>query len=276
MSEITNKEPTKLLKAWAKSAKTLPIRFRLTRIPFIGTKLFKNSFVGDDSTKAWTVPINQEIHIPDNYHLPLEVVRPLIEKSAFIGTMNGCVCRIAFDCKKYPHNLGTLVLGRAFKNAPEDALIQLSVEEALEHAELAVSLGLVPTIIWEKENQTVFGAPMNTGLAICFCCDCCCDYRLGLRIGNKAFKKKVFRPEGVSLVVSNDCELCGDCAEPDVCSASAISLGETKAEIDLDKCVGCCHCVTVCPNKAISVALDPEVDVVGKLLARVQEYTSVD
>jgi UDP-glucose 4-epimerase len=272
MKEKFDKEPTPLLKEWAKGIRTLPIRFRLTRIPFIGEKLFKDSFVGDPSTKAWMVPVQEEIDVPDSVHLPVEVVRELIKKSAYRGTMNGCPCRVGFDCQEFPQNFGCLALG----NASEEELVPLSVEEALEHADHALEIGLVPTIIWERENQTVFGAEMNKGLAICYCCDCCCDYRLGLRVGNKAFKKKVFRPEGISLVVSDDCVLCGDCAEPDVCSVYAISLGVKKSIIDLDKCVGCSHCVMVCPENAISFVLDPEVDVVGRLLKKVEEYTKVD
>jgi UDP-glucose 4-epimerase len=276
MSNESKYKKTAALLDWAKSARSLPMRFRLTRLPIIGKVLFKDSFVGDPSTKAWLVPVHENISIPGNVHLPLDVIRPLIEKSAHRASLNGCVCREAFDCKTFAHEIGCLFLGRAFKDPIKTGMISLTVEEALNRAEEAVRLGLVPTIIWERENQTLFGAPMNSGLAICFCCDCCCDYRMGLRLGNKAFKKKVFRPEGVSVVVSEACELCGDCAEPEVCSAGAITLGVTSSMIDLEKCVGCGHCILICPNRAITFQLDPQIDVVGRLLAKVEEFTSVE
>jgi ferredoxin len=56
---------------------------------------------------------------------------------------------------------------------------------------------------------------------------------------------------------------------------SAITLGRVKSEIDLDMCVGCGHCVATCPNNAISFELDPQVDVVGKLMAHVEAFVDV-
>jgi dissimilatory sulfite reductase (desulfoviridin) alpha/beta subunit len=94
-------------------------------------------------------------------------------------------------------------------------------------------------------------------------------------MGGQKFRKKVFRPEGVTVVVSDDCDLLGDCAVPDVCSVDAVSLGPSKAEIDLEKCVGCGHCVQVCPIEAISFEFDPEVDIVGELISKVETYTTI-
>ena len=99
---------------------------------------------------------------------------------------------------------------------------------------------------------------------------------MGLRIGNKAFNKKVSRSEGVSVVVGDACVACGTCAQPEVCSASAITLGPNRAEIDLQRCVGCGHCMQVCPEGVISFVFDPEVDVGGRLLNQVEAVTSVE
>jgi ferredoxin len=55
----------------------------------------------------------------------------------------------------------------------------------------------------------------------------------------------------------------------------AITLGPIKAEIDLNKCVGCGHCMQVCPVDAISFEIDPEADVVGRLIAQVEAVTDI-
>ena len=257
---------------WVRS---LPLRFRLTRIPIVGRYLFRSSFVGDPTTHAWLVPIGEDIDQPDSVHMPLDVLRPLIEKAAARARAARCVCREAFECQDFPIDVACIFLGSAFVNAGELGLEPLGVNEAVAHVEHAVSLGLVPTLIWEREILSTFGKPKDTGLAVCLCCDCCCDYRVGLRLGSKQFRQRVFRPEGVTVVVGDACELCGTCAEPEVCSVRAITLGSEKAEIDLEECVGCGHCVMVCPSDAIAFELDPEVDVVGSLLAQVETVTNI-
>jgi UDP-glucose 4-epimerase len=253
----------------------LPFLFRLTRIPLVGRLIFRDSFVGDPTTKAWMVPVHEPIALPDSVHLPLDLLRPMIEKAAAIARVKECMCRRAFHCKYHPHDIACLALGSPFQDAEKHGLERLTQAEAIKHVEAAVTSGLVPTVIWEKEMETIFDAPRHRGLAVCFCCDCCCDYRLGLRRGGPRFRQKVFRPEGVSVIVDDSCNLCGICAEPDVCSVNAIRLGEDQAMIDLSRCVGCGHCVQVCPSEAISFVVDPNVDVIGKLLAHVEAYTDI-
>lgn len=50
--------------------------------------------------------------------------------------------------------------------------------------------------------------------------------------------------------VSDECVACGACV--DTCPVSAITLGDTKAEIDADTCVDCGACEGVCPTGAIA------------------------
>lgn len=258
-----------------KWVRSLPLKIRLTRIPIIGKYLFRDTVIGDPSWKAWMVPVHEDIRQPDNVHLPLDVLRPIVEKASHIGRVKECMCRKAFECETYPHDLACLFFGEAAAKSEKHGLIRLSTEEAIAHIEHAVGLGLVPTIIYEKEIQTILEAPEEKGLALCLCCDCCCDVRLSLRMAGEDFRKKVIRPEGVSVVVSDDCQLCGDCTEPEVCSVSAITLGSSKSEIDLEVCVGCGHCIQICPNEAISFEVDPEANIVGKLIAQVEAVTDV-
>jgi UDP-glucose 4-epimerase len=253
----------------------LPFRFFITRIPFIGKFFDRNTFVGDPTTRAWLIPVHEEITMLDSIYLPLDILKPLIEQSVYRAIPPFCLCREAFNCESFPHDLACLTLGAVAIDAEKFGMKNITIEDAISHVEKAVSVGLAPMIVWERGNQTLFGLEENKGLAVCFCCNCCCDYRMGLRLGNKDFRKKVFRPEGVSVVVSDECVSCGECSKPEVCSISAITQGEEKAHINLDLCVGCGACIAVCPEKAISFVFDPETDIVGKLLAKIGEHTSV-
>lgn len=255
----------------------LPTTFRLTRIPVIGKRLYHDSFVGDPTARNWVVPVSESVSTDlTNVHLPLDILKPMIGSAAYQGRVKQCICRTAFDCKNFPHEgVSCLVLGSAFEGSDEGGhLEELTKEEALAHVEKAINLGLVPTIVWDNDIE-IGGRDRNKGIVVCLCCDCCCDIRLGLRLGNEDFKKKVIRPEGISLVVSDACALCGTCAEPELCSVRAIHLGPEKSIIDLDLCVGCGQCVRVCPEHAISFVFDPEVDIVRNLISEVGSYTDI-
>ena len=53
-------------------------------------------------------------------------------------------------------------------------------------------------------------------------------------------------------VISDDCTMCGACAEE--CPVDAISEGDPKYKIDPDECTDCGACAEVCPVDAISEA----------------------
>lgn len=49
----------------------------------------------------------------------------------------------------------------------------------------------------------------------------------------------------MAYVISDECVMCGACAE--ACPQSAISQGDSKYQIDADKCISCGECGSVCP-----------------------------
>jgi len=265
---------------WARMIKwmrALPIMFRLIRIPLVGRLLFRDSFVGDPTARNWVIPVHEELPALTSVHLPFNVLQPMIEMAAVRARAAKCICRSSFGCEVYPEDVGCLFLGSAFKSAEitgEGFIKLLTVEEALAHAHHAVEIGLVPTIVWDNDTE-MCGGSRNTGIAVCFCCDCCCDIRLGLKLGGEGFRKKVSRIEGVDVVVQPECNLCGACTDPGVCPSKAIRLGKVQAEIDLERCVGCGQCIPVCPSNAISFSIDKSVDVVGRLIDQVKEVTDI-
>ncbi len=53
------------------------------------------------------------------------------------------------------------------------------------------------------------------------------------------------------LVVYDRCNLCGLCI--DECDQGALTLGETRAEVDNSRCIFCGYCAAVCPEYVIRV-----------------------
>jgi ferredoxin len=54
----------------------------------------------------------------------------------------------------------------------------------------------------------------------------------------------------MAYVISDECTMCGSCAE--VCPVEAISEGDDKYVIDADLCTDCGTCEAECPVEAIS------------------------
>ena len=70
-----------------------------------------------------------------------------------------------------------------------------------------------------------------------------------LGMGCSSRKGKMRQHASMRPKVSDECTLCGDCY--DHCPADAITLGDVKAGIDRDKCIGCGECVAVCRFGAV-------------------------
>ncbi len=54
----------------------------------------------------------------------------------------------------------------------------------------------------------------------------------------------------MAFVITDDCIMCGTCAEE--CPVGAISEGDGKYVIDQDSCLECGTCEASCPNGAIT------------------------
>lgn len=64
------------------------------------------------------------------------------------------------------------------------------------------------------------------------------------------------------IAVSEDCTLCGICAEQ--CPVTAIDT-ESPASTDPKKCILCCACIKVCPERARSMKDGPIKDIARRL-----------
>jgi ferredoxin len=262
--------PKKRDRTWEDELKfmyKLPRAFRLTRLPIIGRYLYRNTPIGDPQARNWIIPVNQVIQRGKSMALPMEVITALFEKASALRRSPVCVCRTAYECQRYPRDIACIWMGKNSKAMPDYWGQEISRDEAIAHAKRALGHGLVPSIVYDKTMVNL--------LALCFCCDCCCDIRLGLRLGPKAFWERVTPPPGVTAIVDENCCLCGDCIQEGLCVVKAISLGEERAEIDVETCVACGRCAEVCPVAAIHFEIDSDVNVVEMLLSSIGECTDI-
>jgi ferredoxin len=146
------------------------------------------------------------------------------------------------------------------------------VEEAMAHMRRAMEAGLTPLVVHAAFDAWLVGIPYHRMLAVCFCCDCCCTIRHGLRLGPPAFWDTVVRLPGLAVEVGDGCTGCGSCL--DVCPVRAIALKDGCARVG-EQCKGCGRCVAACPSGAITLRVDEDTDVLGNLLARIERRTAI-
>jgi ferredoxin len=112
-------------------------------------------------------------------------------------------------------------------------------EEAKKYFDEMQDLGLVGT----TENYEAAGHTV-----ICLCCNCCCSQ---LRGRTRWENPEAVAPANFAAESSEDCILCGKCAER--CFFKAITIDEDlgRAMVDETKCMGCGVCTLACDQEAI-------------------------
>ena len=257
---------TLLIKLWP-LGKAL---YWLSNRPVIGPLLQR--YISAPGDEAIIIPVQEVVRGTESVVLPYPLLAPLVERASTRCLLNECMCRRGEHCQAYPQDLGCLFLGDGAAEIAPDIGQPVDVDEALAHVRRAMEIGLVPLIVHAAFDAWVLDIPYGRTLAICFCCDCCCTVRQGLRLGPPAFWDTVVRLPGLTVSVGQECMGCGTCV--DVCHVGAISLVDGQARI-LDRCKGCGLCVSACPSGAITLRAAEDVDMLNRLLARVERYTKV-
>jgi len=252
----------------------------LMKLPLFGG-LLQKVWIKEGEEANWFIPsvntieIGADIPTCNQVVLPGLVVEDLLSEADGIFAMGACPCRTAFECQAHSWELGCLHLGPAAKRISEELGQRLTLEEGAAVLERALAEGLMPTILHMPSEAEIFGVDKTQMLSICFCCECCCDVRLLLREGPDRYWDLYNQcMPGLEVVVSEDCIGCGECVEACYGGERVITIEDSGAVIN-KRCIGCGRCAAVCPEEAISLVFDPEVDFMRAFRERISERVKI-
>lgn len=261
--------------------RTLKPGIWLMKLPWIGAYLAQR-WIPEQSDANWFLPAQRTLlvgeSLPTGQQCALSetIVLALLESAAGIFAMHACPCRTAFRCQRHPWEIGCLHLGPAALAIPASLGRRLSLDQARRHLQAALQSGLLPTILHIPSEADLFEVPPTQMLSICFCCECCCDVRLLLRQGPERYWEQYnHRLPGLRIVVDPACNGCGDCIEACYGQARVIQVRSGRAEI-LERCIACGRCIPACPQGALSLEIDPQVDITRALMARIAERVQIE
>jgi UDP-glucose 4-epimerase len=150
----------------------------------------------EKTTSGHILPINQEVQSGSNAVLPMQVLRPIIERAKGVAILNECMCRRGQKCVTYPRNFGCLLLGDVIEDIEPSLARIVTRDEAISHAKHAIRMGLVPLVIHDAVDAWIWGLDFNRMMNVCFCCECCCDVRIGIRNRVRGFYENIHRLPG--------------------------------------------------------------------------------
>ena len=216
---------------------------------FIKEKFYKYYATSSKGTPSLrSIPVEHAIH-------PEEKTFSAEEAHAYIQGLETedlalvpCPCRTrtekmdARECKDAFPVGACIFIGKTAQRFEELGLgKRVTKDQAIDYLDEMVEVGLVATA------ENFLGEPHGI---MCLCCGCCCSNLRGrTRWDNPtAIAPAHFLPEA-----SDDCVLCGTCAER--CFLDALSLDDEtgRSVADPDKCIGCGICTITCPTDALKL-----------------------
>jgi Pyruvate/2-oxoacid:ferredoxin oxidoreductase delta subunit len=230
----------------------------LTKIPAIGTLLKKVTLLTNSrTTQGYTIPLNIDVtgelkHIT----VPVDLMKKAVREATYLTAMDTCICRDAYQCVNYPHDLGCIFLGKGAKICIDNGIAhEATVEECIERIDKAASLGLPGQSYWIEVEGFLWGfqnEDMDKFLELCFCCSCCCAAVKFMKRSDSESRLLFQRSIGYVVKVESTCTRCGECIS--CCPRLAIKLGADKVVITED-CGGCGTCINKCPSNSLKMIL---------------------
>ncbi len=231
-----------------------PLRHQLARM--VGWPILKpilrRTFHGD---QARFMPVQVELEKTGSLILPDPWLERLIAESSFRFILHRCQCRFLEPCRNYPKEMGCLFLGAGAREIDPSLGKEVGSDEALAHHRSARGLGLIPMVGRLRWDSIWLGVRQKDRLlAICFCCECCCYFKIYRHLPAEA-AAGLEKLEGLSVRVTEACNGCGLCISRCFIGASSLHVG--KAVIGAE-CRGCGRCAMGCPRKAITISVSSE------------------
>jgi UDP-glucose 4-epimerase len=249
------------------------LAFRMGRRPIVGAVV--RPFFSPRHHRATVIPVNEAIPRGDNTPLPYDLLTPLVEQASQRFIMHGCVCRQGGNCQHYPQDLGCLYLGDGAARINPRLGRLASAAETLGHLERTLQAGLTPMVVHTAFDAYLLGIDYRRMLTVCFCCDCCCAVRQGLRYAPPDFRAIVQPLPGLQVAFGRGCIECGACQE--VCYVNAITLpsADHGQGVIAESCLGCGRCAQVCPVGAIELRLTARAETQRQLQERFAQRTQI-
>jgi Pyruvate/2-oxoacid:ferredoxin oxidoreductase delta subunit len=183
-------------------------------------------------------------------------MKKAVREATYRAAMNTCICRDAYQCMNYPHDLGCIFLGKGAKICIDNGIAhEATVEECIERIDKAASLGLPGQSYWIEVEGFLWGfqnEDMDKFLELCFCCSCCCAAEKFMKRADSESRLLFQKSIGYVAYVESTCTRCGECIS--CCPRLAIQLGIDKVVITED-CGGCGICINKCPSNSLKMIL---------------------
>jgi Pyruvate/2-oxoacid:ferredoxin oxidoreductase delta subunit len=191
--------------------------------------------------------INEDIELTGLERvIPYKHARDIILKNPDRIAVIDCPCRatIKNPCKPLDVCLivGEPIVSFILDHNKENNPRQISQEEAVDIVKAEDDRGHIHTA-WFKD------AIGDRFFAMCNCCKCCCAPMTGHFNG-----VPMIASSGYVCEINEACNECGNCIE--YCQFGALSMN-SKAVVNMKKCMGCGVCESKCPVEAISMKRDP-------------------
>lgn len=202
------------------------------------------------------VTLKEDVNLsPPERVVPFKIARDIILENPASIVVGACPCRSAAEHPCLPPGQQDVCMfigdpWASFMDEQNAKYHRISQDEAVKILEDCHEKGFVHTAYFEHAAGNRFDA-------LCNCCGCCC---LGVRMWNlMGGALPLLAPSGYLAEVNDECNGCGECAEPNRCKFAAISMNaeRTTAVIDAEHCMGCGVCETVCPLDALHLRRDP-------------------
>jgi Pyruvate/2-oxoacid:ferredoxin oxidoreductase delta subunit len=238
--------------------KSLVLLAPLTKIPAIGTLLKKITLLTNSrTTQGYTIPLN--IDASEQFKpvtVPIDLIKKAVREATYRVAMDMCICRTAYQCMNYPHDLGCIFLGRGAQICIDNGIAhEATIEECIERIDKAAGLGLPGQSYWIEVEGFLWGfqnEDMDKFLEICFCCSCCCAAEKFMKRSDRESRLLFQRSIGYVAIVESTCTSCGECIS--CCPRLAIKPGVDKVEITKD-CGGCGICIDKCSSHSLKMTL---------------------